>query len=319
MMVGLGAGAAHGCQGSTFACTSDQQCIDGSVSGVCQPTGWCSFEDPECASMQRYAEHSGAGLGSTCVPEPGEGTASDGEESSSVTTGEAGPVSTEAGDDPPLDGTTESGATSLPPLDSGEHEGSSSSEPSTTGEPWACEVVLFDDFEDGVIDPQWDPWADGGTALDETESALWFSIVGEVLAGDDAGVLSVDGFDLTEGYIRLEITELPTPNTEMQLYWQLDTEACTVQGLVQEGLVYAFDQVTDIGDATWLQMRFEQGLGHLERSVDGLAWELMIDPVRVDCDLQKTQLYLFGGAGMPSTVEGTAAVGTVEACGAPSP
>ena len=318
MAVGLGVGGAHGCQGAEFACTSDQQCVDGSTSGICQPTGWCSFEDPACASMQRYAEHSGSGLAGTCVPEVAEGSSSAAVESSEATTGAVGPDSSETGDEPPLDGTTETGVTSLPPPETGAAESSSDGGPGTTGEPETCEIVLFDDFEDGEIDPQWDPWADGGTSLEETESALRFSIVDAVLPGDDAGVLSVGSYELSEGFFRLEIAEPPTPGTGMQLYWQLVTETCTVQGLVQEGQVYAFDEIAVLGDAPWVQMRFEQGLGYLELSVDGIAWEPSLGPVRLDCELHEAQVYVFGGAGRPDAMLGTAAVGTVQACGAPS-
>jgi hypothetical protein len=318
LLAGMGAGGALACQGGAFACTSDEQCVDGSASGICQPTGWCSFEDPECPSMQRYAEHSASGLAGTYVPEAGEGSSSGPTASSDGTTG-AGPTSTEAGDDPSLDDTTETGVTSLPPLDTGKGESSSGDEPGTTGEPEVCEVVLFDDFEDGMIDPQWDPWADGGTSLQEIGSALRFSIVGDVLAGDDAGVLSVARFDLVEGYVRLEITEVPTPDTAMQLYWQLVTDTCTVQGLVDGGLVYAFDEVFELGETAWLQMRFEQGLGYLDRSIDGLTWEPVIDSAPLfGCEPIGAQVYVFGGAGMPSALRAAAAVGTVEACGAVS-
>jgi hypothetical protein len=314
----LGAGTALGCHSAAFNCSTDDQCVDGSVGGVCQPTGWCSFEDAECPSMQRYGELSASDLAGTCVPETPEGSTG-AAETGAVETGaaESSEVTTGGDSGPSLDATTESGSTSLPPLDTGSEGSSSDAEGgSTTGEPQACEIVLFDDFEDGMVDAQWDPWQDGGTSLQEADSALRFSLVGDVLAGDDAGVTSLDQFDLSAGYLRLEIAEVPTPDTEMELYWQLVTETCTITGLVEAGMVYAFDGVGEYGDGThWLQMRFEAGLGYLERSVDGIAWEAVLAPVRLDCQPVEAEVLVFGGAGAPTMTPATAAVGTVEACG----
>jgi hypothetical protein len=54
-----------------FLCASSEQCTS---NGVCQPTtGFCSFQDGDCASGQRYGAASGA-LGGICVgaePRPG--------------------------------------------------------------------------------------------------------------------------------------------------------------------------------------------------------------------------------------------------------
>lgn len=270
--------------------------------------------------MQRYAEHSPADLAGTCVPVASDGStgASD---SGVVTTGPAS-LTIDPDDGPPLEDTADSGGTSLPPPGTGSEGSSTSSSGSeaSTGTPVACEVLLLDDFEDGRIGPQWDPWMDMGTSLQEVDSALRFAVVGDVLAGDDAGVQSVDHFDLTAGHLRLEITEPPTPDVGMQLYWQLVDEACTHSGLVQDGLVYAFGGVGDYGpDTRWLQVRFDGGLGHLERSVDGVTWEPVIEPAPIDCPPVFAHVLVFGGAEAPGTFQAVAAVGTVEACGTPVP
>lgn len=270
--------------------------------------------------MQRYGEHAAAELAGTCVPAGSEG--SSGMSDSGVPP--SSEVDTGTDDVPVVDETTDTGSTgpSVPPLDTGgegpsSSEGDGSSTTTTTGEPAGCEVVLYDGFDDGRIGMEWDSWQDSGTLLEEADSVLRMSIVGAALPGDDAGVHSVESFDLTAGYLRLEVAELPTPNTDMQLYWQLVSEACTLQGLVQEGLVYAFDEVIEYGaDTQWLQMRFEGGQGYLERSTDGLTWELMLDPVGLACQPGAVEVYVFGGAGEATMLEGTAAVGTVEACGA---
>lgn len=320
VIAGLAGGLVLGCHSSAFTCTSDQQCTGGGASGVCQPSGWCSFEDPDCPSMQRYAEHSASELAGTCVPLASDGStgASD---SGVVTTGPAS-VTIDPDDGPPLEDTADSGGTSLPPPGTSSESSSGGGEVSeaSSGTPTACEVVLFDDFEDGRIDPQWESWADLGTSLQEVDSALRFSVEGRVLAGDDAGVQSVDHFDLTAGHLRLEITEPPTPDVGMQLYWQLVDEACTHGGFVQDGLVYAFGGVGEYGpDTRWLQVRFEGELGHLERSVDGVTWDPVIEPAPVDCPPVFAHVLVFGGAEVPGTFQATAAVGTVEACGALAP
>lgn len=75
-MVGLGLAlgvAAGACRGSSaFVCTGDGDCDDEGTPGRCEDTGFCSFPDQECPSMQRYGKHAG-GLSGECVPS-GEGT-----------------------------------------------------------------------------------------------------------------------------------------------------------------------------------------------------------------------------------------------------
>ncbi|MEM9454578.1 MAG: LamG domain-containing protein [Myxococcota bacterium] len=68
MRLGLAAGFLAGaCQGAgAFVCTSDGDCVDGGMSGRCEPTGFCSFPDEVCPSMQRYGEHAGE-LSGECV------------------------------------------------------------------------------------------------------------------------------------------------------------------------------------------------------------------------------------------------------------
>ncbi len=65
LAIGLVAGACQG--GSAFVCTSSGDCVDGGAQGICEATGYCSFPDDECPSMQRYGVHAGA-LAGTCVP-----------------------------------------------------------------------------------------------------------------------------------------------------------------------------------------------------------------------------------------------------------
>jgi cysteine-rich repeat protein len=102
----------------TFNCSSDAQCVQGSESGFCEATGYCSFPDDACDSGRRYGALAGGGLAGTCVgeagtdassvgtgPEPSSSASSpssstpDPSTSSAESTSEVGPSST---DDPPL-------------------------------------------------------------------------------------------------------------------------------------------------------------------------------------------------------------------------
>lgn len=73
-MAGLLA-ATLGCTNSTeFNCQDDKDC---SSDGQCEPSGFCSFPDPQCPSGRRYGELAGVGLENECVV-PGETAGSSG-------------------------------------------------------------------------------------------------------------------------------------------------------------------------------------------------------------------------------------------------
>jgi hypothetical protein len=55
----------------TYACTKDDNCVRNAKQGICQPTGWCSYEDPTCSSGHRYDDLAGAGLEGACVHDEG--------------------------------------------------------------------------------------------------------------------------------------------------------------------------------------------------------------------------------------------------------
>ena len=69
LLVALGVAlAAAGClKVEAFACTSASACVRGGAAGRCEPTGWCSFPDPACASGWRYGAGAGGGLADGCV------------------------------------------------------------------------------------------------------------------------------------------------------------------------------------------------------------------------------------------------------------
>jgi alpha-tubulin suppressor-like RCC1 family protein len=59
---------AFGCGGrDAYHCTSSDQCIGNGARGVCEPSGFCSFDDSSCPTGRRFEDHAGNGLGGTCV------------------------------------------------------------------------------------------------------------------------------------------------------------------------------------------------------------------------------------------------------------
>jgi hypothetical protein len=62
--------ASTGCAAPAFACETPENCRSGGLDGVCEETGWCSFEDPDCASGRRYGSHATPTLAGMCVPPP---------------------------------------------------------------------------------------------------------------------------------------------------------------------------------------------------------------------------------------------------------
>ncbi|MEM6291028.1 MAG: hypothetical protein AAGA54_07170 [Myxococcota bacterium] len=58
-----------------FQCLEDSACANEGIEGVCQPTGYCSFPDPDCESDYRYGDLADAFAGQ-CVPLDDEGSSS---------------------------------------------------------------------------------------------------------------------------------------------------------------------------------------------------------------------------------------------------
>lgn len=51
-----------------FVCASSDQCVSGGARGTCEPTGFCSFDDPACDGGRRYEPNAGDDLAGTCLP-----------------------------------------------------------------------------------------------------------------------------------------------------------------------------------------------------------------------------------------------------------
>ena len=136
--------AAHGCGPTTFECTQSSQCsVDGM--GACQPDGWCSFPDADCASGQRYGEFAGDGQADACVPSDGELSSSG---STAATTNAA--TTTDEGD------ATSSVTTTTPPDPATVGPTGEVDSTTMTTMPSVCGngvIELDEDCDDGNSDP----------------------------------------------------------------------------------------------------------------------------------------------------------------------
>lgn len=54
----------------TYNCTTDAECVLGTIPGRCEENGFCSFPDVVCSSGGRYGDHAPSGIRNTCVTEP---------------------------------------------------------------------------------------------------------------------------------------------------------------------------------------------------------------------------------------------------------
>jgi hypothetical protein len=142
-----------GCGGAAvFVCAESGEC---GGAGVCEPSGYCSFPDAACGSMQRYGAHAPESLAGECVdPLPGtsSGAVADGGSSSGTldpgSTGVVGSMGSEEDDG-------DASSSGPPPGTTGPLVGTSSSESSGGG---GVPVVLgpmtiTDDVDDGAMWP----------------------------------------------------------------------------------------------------------------------------------------------------------------------
>ena len=57
-------------ESSGFLCSSDDECKDADIQGVCEDLGYCSFPDEVCATGRRFGELAPDGIAGFCVPPP---------------------------------------------------------------------------------------------------------------------------------------------------------------------------------------------------------------------------------------------------------
>lgn len=142
-----------------FSCEDSSQCA-GDSPGTCEPSGFCSFPDPECESGQRYGGLAGS-LSNACVNPQSTGTETSTTAAGATSVG-ASTGSETTGVTPDSDGTGSSSSdTTTSPITasqtgSSSSTGDSDSSSSTTGSSLNAGLVgwwpLDDDPNDGVFD-----------------------------------------------------------------------------------------------------------------------------------------------------------------------
>ncbi len=130
----------------SFRCEVDDNCAEELGNGICEPSGYCSFDDPECDSGRRYGKYAAQELAGVCVSADAS--------ASSSTTGAPPPMSSTSAD--PLD-TTDTGpeGTTVDLDGTTTQVGESSSDgpgESSTGPPPLEVCDGIDNDGDGLID-----------------------------------------------------------------------------------------------------------------------------------------------------------------------
>ena len=304
----LGAAA---CPSSAFECEADAQCLADGLSGLCEPSGYCSFPDGDCASGHRYGDNAPTGLAGECAPVvegTGTATGSAATDTSAATTAEPPTASADGSTSSPVADTSTTTSSSGPvesttSSDGGETTGSSAESGSTTGTP-ACVPTFADDFADGNLDPAWMSWADAGCSVQETAGALEFTIgpseLGRWLStGVYTGFASALGSRVRASFAGA----VGDPDAASVWLTVADAAGCELH-IAREGsdivavhtgtpnVVLATDPAVDV----WLQIEVDPaGAVTWSMSDDGIAWvEVRQEPMST-CALDSTFSAVFAG------------------------
>lgn len=280
-----GAWAASACGSSVFACASDDQCQAGAVAGQCQPSGYCSFPDDSCASGQRYGGSAPDDVANACVVP----------DDASTGTG-MGEPSTRGGEtpDPDPDGTPEGSTTAIDdtstttPVDDAattepDPTRGMGTEGMTTGMSRTCELAFEDEFDGDALSPLWNAYLPATTEAFVSEGQLRFA-VGASNTWVAARVLT-EVPALAGGWVRVYVDQLDQPDLPISTGLVLANAQCQLQLTIEPASIAASvwndeTQLTtwlggvEIGIPTWLQIRQdEDGMNHLEWSIDGAGWQ----------------------------------------------
>ena len=180
----LGGFAITSCKAETFACSGPEDCSG----GMCQPTGYCSFPDDDCASHQRYGAHAAPGYAGTCV-----GTGTDSESASG--TGDAstnGEASTTVAQTTTSVDDSETGTPTDFPIP-----------------PRECVDIEFD----VPMLPGWQVFADGGI----TSLQLDRLVIDLPDSGAGAAGLTRDSTDVAQRFFAIDVSVAPDPASDSEL------------------------------------------------------------------------------------------------------
>lgn len=283
--------------GDAFLCESDEVCQQGGVSGLCQPSGYCSFPDDECATGQRYGEHAGGPLAGECV-DPGSLTGdstSDGVSTSPLTTTSSGSTSTTGVTTSTTSPTTGvDGPATTNPLSESDTGGSTGpsatgmndeAPATTTGAPPVV-VCWADEFDDGMIDAMWCPVVEQpGITIDEPRGHLRFTLTPQDWGmGSNSGWVSTcDVVPLLGAEAVTEVVSAPQVSPFTEAYLEVGNDGLRLGLGILNGELYAFvfDGMTYAGTSFQPYVpdahRFLRVVGTdeglvAESSPDGMAW-----------------------------------------------
>jgi hypothetical protein len=286
--VSLGAGCLRT---AAFECDAAQDCVDAGVAGRCEPTGFCSFPDPECPSEQRYGDHAGNGLAGSCVPVDDGTTGGSADDDGGPSDG--GPSTSPTGVDttPLTDGPESSGATS--PIDTTADAETTAASASASSDDAGSESTgtnacpsIVDDFEDGAIDATWtvmDPeWVTEAQGLLILELTPEFDVV-------YPGVRR-SGLDVSSGWVRVDVEDAPGSDVERLwlaiaedpmlsdvVYLMIEGDQLTIQR-EQGGMFEVFEAWPyDAMIHDWLQIRGGGDTVAFEVSADGATFETLLE------------------------------------------
>ena len=167
-----------------------------------------------------------------------------------------------------------------------------------SGGPCPPVPLVSDDFEDGVTGPDWTPYSDAGTTLEEADGALRVVYSGASPAW--AGYATVDAHDLRGGSIAADvrqvggmtILELNAGGTKVQTYANLTTLHATVMVDGETITSFETDYLPD-SHVHW-RMREQDARIHWETSANGVDW-IELDGRPTPLPLDAVTLLISGG------------------------
>lgn len=289
---------------------------------MCQASGYCSFDDAECGSGQRYGAHAPAHIAGTCVdpgnadtqgdtfttgPDPSTSLTTSATTTATGTTTSAGPAS-----DPSSPMTADTSLTSDP---TGDPSGNPSGDP--TGDPTGGSTVTVDDessdetappilfcrteeFDDEILD-DWVLVQGGPTEAFIDEDLL---IVDLSPMPSSAGLDPVV-FGVPDGSLEVEVFEVPNQVLGTQVYLGIGTGDESYLMLLEDGIVIlrhdmgneGYENLTEVqwgSDVLWWHVDVAGGELSFFVSDDGVGWE-PLDTVAPAFDLGVAQWFLRAG------------------------
>lgn len=253
--------AIAGCgSAGAFACNDDPSCSG----GTCQPSGYCSFPDGECASGQRYGAHAPADLADACVEDD------DGEEVGETTGTAATSISTSS-----TSGVTASSTdTGEVSVGSEVSLSSTSADTSSTTDTGVDDFCMIEEFDDEVLEG-WTVWMDEPVATVVADGA--FTVVLPMIPGY-AG-LDPDTVGVANGTFDVQLREAPSQVSGTQVFLGIGTDSESYLLLLEEGMLVVrhdyIDGYENLFAVSWqpedlfLRIRVEDGVLGFSRSNDG--------------------------------------------------